>query len=164
MNNLYSEEFYEIAKHRLSENGVIAQWVPFHLVDPEQSMAIVRTFIEVFPNSVLWRHPDYATGILLGRKSALSIETWPGLERKDIERELNGEQIRNAVIMNAAVMKLYSADGTIITDDNQYLSYGWGSRKLVYGASIGAVYEGITFERIDAARRLSGMAPKLSPQ
>ena len=34
VNALYSKEFYELAKQKLSANGVIAQWLPLHLVAP----------------------------------------------------------------------------------------------------------------------------------
>lgn len=50
---LYSKEFYQLAKSRLSQGGYISQWLPAYQVPDESSLAMVRAFIDVFPQSVL---------------------------------------------------------------------------------------------------------------
>jgi hypothetical protein len=44
VNALYSQELYEAALARLNEGGVIAQWVPFHLLSPPDAVAVSMTF------------------------------------------------------------------------------------------------------------------------
>ena len=50
---LYSQEFYELARRRLKPGGYLSQWLPAYQVPAETSLAMVRAFIEVFPQSVL---------------------------------------------------------------------------------------------------------------
>ena len=46
---LYSREFYELARSRLKPGGYLSQWLPAYQVPPETSLAMVRAFIDVFP-------------------------------------------------------------------------------------------------------------------
>ena len=50
---LYSREFYELARARLKDGGYISQWLPAYQVPAESSLAMVRAFLDVFPQSVL---------------------------------------------------------------------------------------------------------------
>lgn len=127
VNALYSKEFYELAKRKLTEKGVIAQWLPFHLLSVYHSASISRTFSEVFPNSVLWIDPQSLTGILLGSKDETTLlgQNFPGLERNRMVRLLPDEKIGEAVYFNPRELKIYGEEyGDIVTDDNQLLSYG----------------------------------------
>lgn len=132
VNALYSQEFYKLAKSKLSEEGVIAQWLPYHLVPAEYSASIARTFYDVFPNAILWNDPASQTGILLGsvsKKNKLG-DLWPGLERNQIKRSLLKEEIISAIILDTNAIKSYAELGKIITDDNQLLSYGKAAHLL----------------------------------
>jgi tetratricopeptide (TPR) repeat protein len=50
---LYSREFYALARTRLKPNGYISQWLPSYQVPSETALAMVRAFVDVFPESVL---------------------------------------------------------------------------------------------------------------
>jgi hypothetical protein len=126
VNSLYSLEFYEIAARRLGEGGIVAQWLPIHLVTPEHSAAIAATFYAAFPDSLLWMDPLSGTGILLGRRHAAgdALGTrWPGLGRVANALSITDEQTRAAVVLDAAGMAAYAATGRVITDDNRLLEY-----------------------------------------
>ncbi|MBW1878895.1 MAG: fused MFS/spermidine synthase [Deltaproteobacteria bacterium] len=153
MNGLYSREFYELVSERLHPGGTIAQWVPFHLVTADQASAISRTFIEVFPDAVMWIHMAYQTGILVGRKGTKSGMGWPGLERDAPGRELTREEILTAVQLDPAGLEVYGKTGVVITDDNQYLAYGMESQEHDFGSVRGLRYQRESLERIAAAGR-----------
>ena len=51
---LYTREFYELAKSKLRDGGVLCQWVPVHAMRADLYAAFVRTFFEVFPEGTLW--------------------------------------------------------------------------------------------------------------
>ncbi len=126
VNALYSKEFYELARGKLTPQGIVAQWVPFHAVAPKFGAAIIRTFTAVFPSSILWLDPSSKTGILLGSADATYPlgQQWPGLERTLIARQYPPEQIRSAVRLDRDAIKAFDTVGKIITDDNQLLAYG----------------------------------------
>ena len=52
--NLYSREFYELAKRRLSSGGMVAQWWPLPTQNLEDSRSLVRSFLDAFPYVSLW--------------------------------------------------------------------------------------------------------------
>lgn len=127
-NALYSLDFYELMLTRLNPGGVVAQWLPFHLVDPEEAASITATFLAAFPDAILWIDRS-GTGILLGRaREPGGRMHWPGLARP-IRRSLPAEAIARSVIAGAAGLRDYAAIGTVITDDNQLLSYGLGRER-----------------------------------
>lgn len=132
VNALYSKEFYEDARSRLTENGVISQWLPFHLLTPYYAASIARTFQSVFPDAVLWIDPISAMGILLGSKDdALLNSIWPGYQqRPGITRPLTEADVRSNVLMDRDLLQRYGSLGAIITDDNQLLAYGTAAHQL----------------------------------
>lgn len=132
VNALYSLEFYQLARSKMTPNGIIAQWLPYHLVPAKYSASIAKTFQTVFPNAILWNDPASGTGILLGSMDDNGNlgENWPGLERTKIQRLLTKEQIVKAVVLYRDQMKKYGALGELITDDNQKLSYGKAAQLL----------------------------------
>jgi predicted membrane-bound spermidine synthase len=135
-NALYSLEFYQLIHSRLSETGVVAQWVPFHLLAPAHTRAIVATFIAVFPQARLWLDPLGSTGILLGASHPFEIS------RSGVPLDLSPEQIERAFLLDAAGLARLASDAELVTDDNQLLAYGkdrfqryhrgaqWGHRML----------------------------------
>ena len=131
-NALYSLEFYQLINLRLNDNGVAAQWLPFHLVDDIQSASIVATFLEVFSDVILWVDPVSRQGILLGFKRAstesLPLE-WHGFKRGHKARNLLNEEIRQSLTFHEDVLTQFAQTGNVITDNNQFLSYGYGRMK-----------------------------------
>lgn len=127
VNALYSKEFYMNARERMTNEGVIAQWLPFHLVSPYHGASITRTFVDVFPNAVLWIDPHSLTGILLGSKNDAGnlAETFPGFERNEIQRPLSSVEVKRGVYLGQKALKAFAERyGDIVTDDNQILAYG----------------------------------------
>ena len=138
VNSLYSKEFYELARKRLSAHGVIAQWLPFHLVDTRYAPAILKTFQSVFPDAILWVDPISNTGIILGNKDDNGDlgTVWPGFKRTPIEREYNEDQIKNAVALYRTDAERYGALGQVITDDNQLLAYGEAVNGIIFRTNL----------------------------
>jgi spermidine synthase len=52
--NLYSSEFYELARRRLAPGGMVAQWWPLPTQNLEDSQSLVRSFVDVFPYVTVW--------------------------------------------------------------------------------------------------------------
>jgi spermidine synthase len=69
--NLFTKEFYSLARTRLKPGGLMVQWFHMHSLPPEQMKLIVATFRSVFPHASLWR-PNRGDVILMG-----SVEPLP---------------------------------------------------------------------------------------
>jgi tetratricopeptide (TPR) repeat protein len=50
---LYSQEFYALARARLKAKGVLSQWLPAYQVPGTTTLAMIRAFVDVFPQAVL---------------------------------------------------------------------------------------------------------------
>jgi spermidine synthase len=72
---LYSREFYALARTRLKPKGYISQWLPVPQVSPEANLAMIRAFVDVFPQSVLLSGAD--TNLLLVGVNDSRIEVDP---------------------------------------------------------------------------------------
>ncbi|MFP6575459.1 MAG: fused MFS/spermidine synthase [Pirellulaceae bacterium] len=54
LGSFYTREFYEAAKPRLRKNGILCQFIPIKFLTKEHFRSLVGTFVDAFPNSVLW--------------------------------------------------------------------------------------------------------------
>jgi predicted membrane-bound spermidine synthase/tetratricopeptide (TPR) repeat protein len=72
---LYSREFYDLARSRLKPGGYLSQWLPAYQVPASTSLAMVRAFVDVFPQSVLLS--GMQTELLLVGTTAPRIEIEP---------------------------------------------------------------------------------------
>lgn len=52
--NLYTREFYDLVKQRLSAQGIFAQWVHNYSMSPLDFRMVLRTFTEAFPHVSFW--------------------------------------------------------------------------------------------------------------
>jgi spermidine synthase len=70
---LFSREYFEAVKTRLSAGGVMAQWLQTYEMDDETVRLVLRTFRAVFPEVTVWQSltSDY---ILLGSREPLPLD------------------------------------------------------------------------------------------
>jgi len=52
--NLYTREYYEMAKRRLKPGGIVAQWIPLHSQGEREVAMHFKTFLTVFPHATAW--------------------------------------------------------------------------------------------------------------
>lgn len=63
--SFYTVDFYRDVKKRLNNTGLACQFVPVGFFTEEQFRGVVRSFLEVFPQSTLW-YNKYAELMLIG--------------------------------------------------------------------------------------------------
>lgn len=81
--SLYTREFFALARSRLRPGGFLSYWLPIDQVTGEVALAVVRAFVDAFPNAVLlsgYRHQL----ILLGSASPRPLQ----LDPKRLARKL----------------------------------------------------------------------------
>jgi len=71
--NLYSREFYELARKRLAPGGIVAQWWPLPTQNLEDSQSLVRSFLDVFPYVGLWTTEVHEM-LLVGSTSPMPLD------------------------------------------------------------------------------------------
>jgi spermidine synthase len=55
---LYSKEYFEAVKAHLNPGGLVTQWVPLYESDFDTVRSEVATFLDVFPNAIVWGNLD----------------------------------------------------------------------------------------------------------
>src|SRR6185295_16940772 len=71
--NLYSREFYELCRARLNAGGLMAQWWPLPAQNDEDSRALVRSFLDVFPYASAWT-TELHEMLLIGSSTPLVLD------------------------------------------------------------------------------------------
>lgn len=69
--SFFSREYYELARKRLSDHGLLVQWVPLHL-PPEDYQVVLHTFASVFPEGGVWHVPP-GNSFLVGSKTPVVV-------------------------------------------------------------------------------------------
>jgi spermidine synthase len=75
--NLFTEEYFSLARENLSARGIFALWINGFRTDPESLLAILTSFERVFPGSFLLEIPDEPARqafLLLGARRAVEID------------------------------------------------------------------------------------------
>ncbi|HET8945840.1 MAG TPA: hypothetical protein VFQ07_02560, partial [Candidatus Polarisedimenticolia bacterium] len=132
--SLYSKEFYQLVRSRLKPGGFMSQWLPMRQVPAETVGAMVRAFIDVFPDALLV-NGDTGDFILVGRKDAPIA-----IEPADIAARLQGEPAvaedlaRYGMGSATELLGAFAANGTWlaralrnqppVTDDLPMMEYG----------------------------------------
>jgi spermidine synthase len=52
--NLYSKEFYDLARSRLNPDGIFQQWIQFHHIGPREIDSIIGSLRAAFPYVSVW--------------------------------------------------------------------------------------------------------------
>lgn len=69
---LYSRQYYASAMDHLTPEGLMTQWLPLYLMNPEAVELAIRTFTDVFPETLIFTgfSSDF---ILLGSKAPIDL-------------------------------------------------------------------------------------------
>ena len=74
---LFTREFFALAKQRLRPGGVVTQFVQLYQSSPDAVKSEIATFLEVFPNAIVWGNPHEGQGydlVLLGQVDPIRID------------------------------------------------------------------------------------------
>jgi spermidine synthase len=130
--SLYTLEFYQLLEARLSADGLVVQWLPFHLLADAEVRMIAKTFMTVFPHTTLWFTPFRQHIILVGTQRRLEIDLEAlraGLGREGVRRELVQLDVRGPFdvlswfVMGEEALAEYVGDARVNSDDHPYLEF-----------------------------------------
>jgi len=124
---LYSKEFYELARSRLTSHGFVSQWLPTYQVPTQTALSMIRAFIDVFPQSVLLSGAQ--ADLLLIGTAGPSIELDPNriasalMTRPEVRDDLirldlgSAREIAGAFVGSARTLAEATTHAEPVTDD-----------------------------------------------
>lgn len=71
--NLYTEEFYQLVKEHLKNDGIVCQWIPAHQVSKQLWIMQIASARSVFPYVSVWMS-NSREAIFLASKQALKVD------------------------------------------------------------------------------------------
>jgi spermidine synthase len=131
--NLYSREFYEMAKSRLKPGGAFQQWVQFHHTRPKELGVQIATLRSVFPFVSVWSAGGQGMMVgatrpqeLTSERRAYMVQRLRALSNIPESRQiaLAAEVFDSQLLTPAAVDRLLSqGEYGINTDHNRWIEY-----------------------------------------
>ena len=125
--NLYSREFYRLAKRRLSAGGVITQWLPVFQLADEDVRAMIAAFTAELPHTTLLYGYEQQL-ILIGSMEPLRVD--PGHLRdpaviQSLRANLIGgiEDVLGAVLQSDAELRRQVRGVTPLSDERPSIQY-----------------------------------------
>jgi spermidine synthase len=164
--NLFTVEFYRLARLRLRPGGLFCQWVQAYRLDPVDLRAVVAAFLEVFPEATLWEESagggDY---FLIGGTG--SIQADPAVLVSEARAAARVDLRRAGIDSPAALLARFVIGPRGLADfaagarphDDDLLALEWRAPLALYRADPRAAIAALNRHREEAAAILPASAP-----
>lgn len=129
--NLYSTDFYRLARARLRPQGIMAQWLPLGTQNDEDTRSLVRSFLDAFPHASLWT-TDVHEMLLIGSEAPITLDVPRIIRRFDqpqVAQALGEVGIASPAALLAtwvtdrAGLECYAGAAPAVTDDDPRIEY-----------------------------------------
>lgn len=128
--HLFTVEHFRQARERLNSGGIMCQWVPMYEMSRRDFLTIIRSFVNVFPQSCL-----FFTGVdvvLLGFKDQVHLSL------EDVRRKFEIPKVRASLaelgftkpetivgmfVADMSAAKQFTGDGPLNTDNDPVIEY-----------------------------------------
>ena len=130
--NLFTEEFFELAKRRVRPGGVFCQWVQNYYLPTEDMKSIVAAFRSSFRYVMLFETISGVDNLLIGSDDPLELD-WPVLGGRmselTVAMDLKRINVENPIHvlslfrMGPEEIDTFVADAARNTDDNARVEY-----------------------------------------
>lgn len=130
--NLYSVEFYQLARTCLEPNGLVAQWLPLPTQNDNDTRSLVRSFLEAFPNVSLWS-TELHEMMLIGSPQSLQLDALtiqqrfkqPSVQKSLSEVGIDSPSaLLSTYVCDRVALETYTRDVLPVTDDRPRIEYG----------------------------------------
>ena len=138
--SLYTREFYQLARSRLRPGGFMSQWLPAHQLPAEATFALIRAFVDLFPQAVLLG--SHRNLILLGiRGPALELDIEQVArrleERPEVAEDLGSilmgtpTELAGTFVASGRTLERLSAPVPALVDDRPVNEYSARSNLMI---------------------------------
>ena len=130
--SLYTKEFYGLCRDRLSDNGIMCQWMPTNWLTEDEFRGLAASFNAVFPDCLMW-YVSPAHVILTGNKNARKIDFKSFMLKVCLEKpqkDLSAVcledpyKLLSLLLMDANGIREYSQGAKLHTDNHPYAEFG----------------------------------------
>jgi hypothetical protein len=131
--NLYTKEFYELARKRLAPDGMICTWSNVAMMPHDELRMMLRTFQEVFPHASVWTlHDDGKYLVMVGTKQPFQVDLasvcrhylWPRVHEDMKKLQFQSPyEILATFLLGEEELRRYVADAPVIVDDHTRLDF-----------------------------------------
>ena len=138
--NLYSQEFYELARRHLKPGGMFQQWIQLHHIGTRELGSVIATLRSVFPHVSLW--VAGGQGILIGSLDSQVVRPQFLRDFKPVAHNLGWADAnlpaRFRWLLSARLLAPKDVDRFVVnhhpelnTDRNRYLEYSTPRYQLI---------------------------------
>jgi spermidine synthase len=129
--NLYTRDFYALARQRLEPGGLLAQWWPLATQNDEDSCSLIRSFLDVFPYATLWT-TELHEMLLIGSVEPIQLDATRVAERfarpgvSAVLKEVgitSPAALLATYVTDRAGLERFALDTAPTTDDRPRLEY-----------------------------------------
>ncbi len=130
--NLFTKEFFTLARDRLDPGGVMGQWVQIYSMTKRDFMLVLNTFHEVFPHVTVWQASE-GDIVLLGSETPLPRDydyVRGAMNRPGVFQDLTSVGLQtfqglfSCFLMDTESLEPYLGDfDPLVTDDNPSLEF-----------------------------------------
>jgi spermidine synthase len=147
--NLYSRDFYALCRTRLAPHGLMAQWLPLATQNDEDTRALVRSFLDVFPQASLWS-TELHEMLLVGSVEPQVLDAgWitVRLAEPPMRAALGEVGVSDAAsllatyVTDADGLAAYAGDAPAVTDDRPRIEHAGVVRPGEFGRTLAHVLE-----------------------
>mgnify|MGYP001602333225 CR=1 FL=1 len=121
VSSLFTREYYELAKKRLSEHGIVVAWIQLYGITPEDLQIAVRSFTSVFPHYESWTNLTGQDLLLIGSASRIErAKLKSPIKKHEIETR---EELEGYKLLDQSELTLLAGEGPMHTDDFPILEF-----------------------------------------
>ena len=109
--NLFTQEFFELGRARLNDEGVFVQWLQIYQLSTESLRSVLATYQKVFPHVLVFRVGGLDKGkdlLLVGSQRPLTLDRLP-------------EETRSWLVCDETKLGPAVVGAKVNTDDNMYI-------------------------------------------
>jgi hypothetical protein len=130
--NLYTREFFELARDHLADDGLFSIWVNVSYTPEDALRMIMRTAAEVFPHVQVWHGPFFYGWVINGSRTPNPPDLARiarGFQRQEVRADLESIGIDDPFeflglfVMEDAAVRAFAGDAPVITDDRTRLDF-----------------------------------------
>lgn len=129
--NLYTKDFYELCRARLTPNGVICAWLTQNAMTDSEFRMLVRSLVDVFPHSSLWYcNPEHFCLIGLLEPTQIDLADWQRrMTAPAIARDLEDSNLDDPYVLATRYMfgeealREYVRGAPLNTDDRPLIEF-----------------------------------------